>query len=72
MELCYPRFPSEVDFVDHILSQSDQEQFQAGGELDVVLMFCQEWKQIQAGGLLLPDLVEFYQWLHTQLGKCNI
>jgi hypothetical protein len=28
-----------------------------------------EWPILQAGGLLLPKLVEFYQWLHTQLGK---
>ena len=31
--------------------------------------FAQEWPQLQAGGLLLPDLVEFYQWLHTALSK---
>ena len=30
--------------------------------------FSMEWPRLQAGGLLLPKLVEFYQWLHTQLG----
>ena len=28
-----------------------------------------DWPILQAGGLLLPKLVEFYQWLHTQLGR---
>ena len=31
--------------------------------------FSMEWPRLQAGGLLLPKLVEFYQWLHTQLGE---
>jgi vacuolar-type H+-ATPase subunit D/Vma8 len=30
-----------------------------------------EWPILQAGGLLLPKLVEFYQWLHTQLGRMS-
>ena len=26
-----------------------------------------DWEHLQCGGVLLPDLVEFYQWLHTNL-----
>lgn len=26
-----------------------------------------EWPRLQRGGILLPDLVEFYQWLHTNI-----
>jgi hypothetical protein len=33
--------------------------------------FSMEWPILQAGGLLLPKLVEFYQWLHTQLGRMS-
>ena len=33
--------------------------------------FSMEWPILQAGGLLLPKLVEFYRWLHTQLGRLD-
>ena len=29
--------------------------------------FTLEQKRLQVGGALLPDLVEFYKWIHTQL-----
>ena len=29
--------------------------------------FTLEQKKLQVGGALLPDLVEFYTWIHTQL-----
>ena len=30
-------------------------------------LFTLEQKKLQAGGTLLPDLMEFYKWIHTQL-----
>ena len=33
----------------------------------MLTQFVLERPQLQAGGRLLPDLVEFYLWLHTQL-----
>ena len=33
----------------------------------MLTQFVLERPQLQAGGCLLPDLVEFYLWLHTQL-----
>ena len=44
-------------------------QHSEGGELMLLSRFSMEWPILQAGGLLLPKLVEFYQWLHTQLGR---
>ena len=30
-------------------------------------LFTLEQKKLQVGGALLPDLIEFYKWIHTQL-----
>ena len=30
-------------------------------------LFTLEYERLQLGGALLPDLVEFYQWIHTHL-----
>lgn len=35
--------------------------------LFVLHRFTLEQKRLQIGGALLPDLMEFYQWIHTQL-----
>ena len=35
--------------------------------LFVLHQFTQERRILQIGGALLPDLVEFYQWIHTEL-----
>ena len=36
---------------------------------DIALLahFIQQLHRFRAGGELLPDLIEFYQWLHTKL-----
>ena len=33
----------------------------------VLNLLALEQKRLQAGGTLLPDLIEFYKWIHTQL-----
>ena len=43
------------------------EQHSDGEVLRGLSEFAQGWRRLQAGGLLLPDLVEFYRWLHTEL-----
>ena len=30
-------------------------------------MFAMDYQQLYWGGVLLPDLIKFYQWLHTSL-----
>lgn len=64
----YPYFPSEQDFTHSVLSSEDIQSYAQGGELHLLTRFVLEWPRLQAGGLLLPDLVEFYWWLHTTLG----
>ena len=36
-------------------------------QLFALRQFTLEQKRLQVGGALLPDLVEFYKWIHTQL-----
>ena len=70
LEVYYPHFPSVADFTHGILSYGgDLEQHSEGDELKVLSIFSQGWKTFQAGCILLPDLVEFYRWLHLNLGK---
>lgn len=72
LELHYPRFPSEAEFANGILSYEDLEQHSEMSELKVLSMFSQGWRKLQAGGLLLPDLIELYKWIHMELGRGNI
>ena len=37
------------------------------GKFRFLSKFAMEWKRLQVGGALLPDLVEFYTWLHKTL-----
>ncbi len=52
-----------------IVSYGELEQHLEGGDLRGLSEFAQGWRRLQEGGLLLPDLVKFYQWLHTELCK---
>eukprot|EP00731_Ephydatia_muelleri_P026790 Em0018g890a len=63
----YPHFPTETDFIHNLLSSGDISLQKQGGGLYMLTQFALERPQLQAGERLLPDLVEFYLWLHTQL-----
>ena len=63
LERHYPYFPTEKDFTHSVLSATDIEQ----NNIALLSRFALEWRRLQAGGELLPDLVELYQWLHTDL-----
>ena len=65
----YPHFPTERDFIHIVLNYGDIQRHTQGGDLYLLGRFAQEWPRLQAGGLLLPDLLEFYWWLHTAVGK---
>ena len=67
LEVQYPHFPTEQEFTHSILSVGDLQQHSEGGKLCLLAKFSMEWCRLQCGGMLLPDLVEFYQWLHTNL-----
>eukprot|EP00731_Ephydatia_muelleri_P021730 Em0014g321a len=63
----YPHFSTEKDFINNLLSSVDISLQKQGGGLYMLTQFVLERPQLQAGGRLLPDLVEFYLWLHSQL-----
>ena len=70
--LYYPHYPFEQEFTHTVLSSGDVRSHARGGEFYLLSQFAQVWRQLQAGGLFLPDLVEFYWWLHTALGKSTL
>ena len=63
LEQHYPYFPSEKDFTHSVLSSGDITR----DNFSLLSRFALQWPRLQAGGELLPDLVELYQWLHTFL-----
>jgi hypothetical protein len=38
-----------------------------GSGLNLLCKLSMDWEHLQLGGALLPDLVEFYTWLHKNL-----
>ena len=63
LELHYPYYPTEQDFTHSVLSSGDVVR----EDIALLSRFSLQWRRLQAGGELLPDLVELYQWLHTDL-----
>lgn len=63
----YPHFPVEKDFTHAVQSSEDLDQCLEGGRLWLLTVFTLDRQYLQVGGSLLPPLVEFYQWLHTDL-----
>ena len=68
LDIHYPHFPVEEDFTHYLNSLSpDLDQHAERGRLRLLLRFAREWECLQVGGSLLPSLIEFYQWLHTDI-----
>ena len=67
LELHYPYFPTEKDFTHSVVSSGDISHHSEGEHFRLLSRFALMWPRLQAGGVLLPDLVEFYQWLHSSL-----
>lgn len=63
LEAVYPHFPSEQELTHHILSSGDLQQL-SGEKFSLLVRFIMDHPQFYIGGILLPDLVELYQWLH--------
>lgn len=67
LEETFPVIPSEEDLIHYLLSQGKLEQLSEGGEYHSILRFAIDLKQLQVGGELLPDLIELYKWIHSNL-----
>ena len=61
----YPYYPTELDFTNSMLGC--REHSSGVEDISVLTHFTLNWRRLQAGGEILPRLVEFYQWLHTEL-----
>lgn len=59
-------YPSEATYKDFVYSL-EHVQSDASHQLSVLCKFVREKQRLRIGGLLLPDLVQFYVWLHQQL-----
>ena len=57
----------EKDFTLIVQSSGDLDQSLEGGSLWLLSLFTLDWQYLEVGGSLLPSLVEFYQWLHSDL-----
>ena len=63
----YPNFPFEQEFKKSLFNEGDLIKHSEGGSLWLLSRFATQWQILQAGGALLPDLVEFYNWLDSNL-----
>ena len=63
----YPHFPTEQELTHSVLSCGDLQQLTEGGRLSFLATFTMEHTQLYCGGILLPELVELYQWLHHDI-----
>lgn len=59
----YPHFPSEQECMRAIVGGDVDQQ----SNLYLLPTFAMYWERLQVGGALLPDLIEFYTWLHKNL-----
>jgi hypothetical protein len=62
VEPTYQDFLLSLEHIQGVHGHSDLSQ-----QLSVLCKFVREKQLLRTGGLLLPDLVEFYLWLHQQL-----
>lgn len=63
----YPHFPSEEECKRSIMDGNVNQEAKCGSNLYLLPTLFVDWERLQLGGALLPDLVEFYTWLHKNL-----
>lgn len=67
LDKIYPYFPSEHDLIHCILNTENIHQ----GNLSFLARFSLDWQRLTIGESLLPELVEFYLWLHKSFAYQN-
>ena len=63
----YPHFPSQSECIRGIMGGHVGDDDQEAKERPLLSKFAMDWERLQVGGVLLPDLVELYTWLHKNL-----
>ena len=61
----YPYIPSLKDFKHYLQDQCSSQKTYA--KYEVLVHFMNRYARLTAGGILLPSLIEFYQWIITDL-----
>ena len=62
----FPHFPTEEEFSQSMLASVNLSNVTKNPHY-VLSKFALVYPRLKAGGALLPDLIEFYQWIHTEL-----
>ena len=62
----YPHLATENEYMKSLVAARETHDLN-DEHLFVLHRFTLEHDRLQLGGALLPDLVEFYQWIHTHL-----
>ena len=62
----YPHLASENEYMKTLVGAREIHNLN-DEHLFLLHHFTLEHDRLQLGGVLLPDLVEFYQWIHTHL-----
>ena len=63
MAIHYPKFPTESEFLRHVLGFADEQD----PCTQLLLQFALEYPRLELARSLLPELVDLYWWLHTDL-----
>lgn len=66
LEQHYPHPATENDYMKSLVNATEDNNC-SYTHLFALNLFTLEQKKLQVGGALLPDLMEFYKWIHTQL-----
>ena len=66
LEHHYPLLATENDYMRSLVDATEANDC-SYTHLFALRQFTLEQKRLQVGGALLPDLIEFYKWIHTQL-----
>ena len=62
----FPHFPTEEEFSRSMLASANVSDV-TQNKFVVLSKFALMYPRLKAGGALLPDLIEFYQWIHREL-----
>ncbi|XP_065913406.1 uncharacterized protein [Dysidea avara] len=62
----YPHLATENEYMKSLVAAREAHDLD-DAHLFALHLFTLEYERLQLGGALLPDLVEFYQWIHTHL-----
>ena len=67
LKAVYPHYPSIDEFTHDLLLKVGNTLCKSDEDLFVITQFAISYDRLCLIGTLLPDLIKFYQWIHTEL-----